>query len=44
MALLKLQKLTNLTQAAEGGKIQRHEKCPKTGADENNEQFNQIKL
>ena len=44
MALLKLQMLTNLTQAAAEGKTQRREKPPQTGASENREQFNQIKL
>ena len=33
--------LTNLIQAATEGKIQRHEKCPQTGARENRELFNQ---
>ena len=44
MKLLKLQMLTNLIQSAAEGKTQRREKCPQTGAIENREQFNQIKL
>ena len=44
MKLLKLQMLTNLIQSAAEGKTQRREKCPQTGASENREQFNQIKL
>ena len=35
--------LTNLIQAASAGKILCHERCPRAGARENTELFNQIK-